>query len=91
LKRFHPDTRFLDLNSRRELDVIFSELEQANLVVMDCRAASTDLFIDFFTEINLSLVLSELGAALTLLQASGSIADNCRWFHGRRQIARQAG
>jgi hypothetical protein len=76
LKRFHPDTRFLDLNSRRELDVIFSELEKANLVVMDCRAASTDLFIDFFTEINLSLVLSELGAALTLVMPVNHESDS---------------
>src|SRR5271169_1428092 len=36
LKRFHPDTRFLDLNNRRELDGIFTALEKANLVVMDC-------------------------------------------------------
>jgi hypothetical protein len=67
LKRFHPDTRFLDLNNRRELDGIFAALEKANLVVMDCRAASTDLFIDYFTEIDLSTVLSELDAALTLV------------------------
>jgi cellulose biosynthesis protein BcsQ len=58
LKRFHPDTRFLDLNNRRELDRIFSALEKANLVVMDCRAASTDLFIDYFTEIDRPAVLS---------------------------------
>jgi len=67
LKRFHPDTRFLDLNNRRELDGIFAALEKANLVVMDCRAASTDLFIDYFTEIDLSAVLSELDATLTLV------------------------
>jgi len=35
LKRFHPDTRFLNLNNRRELDGIFSALEKSNLVVMD--------------------------------------------------------
>ena len=29
LKRFHPDTRFLDLDSRRELDGIFAALEKA--------------------------------------------------------------
>ena len=57
LKRFHPDTRFLDLNNRRELDGIFTALEKANLVVVDCRAASTDLFIDYFTEIDLPAVL----------------------------------
>jgi hypothetical protein len=76
LKRFHPDTRFLDLNNRRELDGIFTALEKANLVVMDCRAASTDLFIDYFTEIDLSAVLSELGAALTLVMPVNHESDS---------------
>lgn len=43
LKRFHSDTRFLDLEKRRELDDIFAALEKANLVVMDwpdCRSQS---------------------------------------------------
>jgi|SRR5580698_8781560 cellulose biosynthesis protein BcsQ len=74
LKRFHPDTRFLDLNNRRELDGIFTALEKADLVVMDCRAASTDLFIDYFTEIDLSAVLSELGAASRLRPFAGARA-----------------
>jgi hypothetical protein len=76
LKRFHPDTRFLDLNNRRELDGIFTALEKANLVVVDCRAASTDLFIDYFTEIDLSAVLSELGAALTLVMPVNHESDS---------------
>lgn len=67
LKRFHPDARFLDLDSPRELDQIFGALEQANLVVVDCRAASTDLFINYFTEIGLSTVLAAFGAKLTLI------------------------
>ena len=76
LKRFHPDTRFLDLNNRRELDGIFAALEKANFVVMDCRAASTDLFVDYFTEIDLSAVLSELGAALTLIMPVNHESDS---------------
>ena len=76
LKRFHPDTRFLDLNNRRELDGIFAALEKASLVVMDCRAASTDLFIDYFTEINLSAVLSELDTALTLVMPVNHESDS---------------
>src|SRR6266700_2954035 len=75
LKRFHPDTRFLDLNNRRELDGIFSALEKANLVVMDCRAASTDLFIDYFTEIDLPAVLSAMGATLTLVMPVNHESD----------------
>ena len=76
LKRFHPDTRFLDLNNRRELDGIFSALERANLVVMDCRAASTDLFIDYFAEIDLPAVLSAMDAALTLVMPVNHESDS---------------
>ena len=67
LKRFHPDAEFLDLSNRRELDGIFAALEKANLVVVDCRAASTDLFLDYFTEVDLPTVLPAVGAALTLV------------------------
>ena len=67
LNRFHPDSRFVDLADRRGLDGIFSALEKSNLVVMDCRAASTELFIDFFAQINLPAVLSALDAAITLV------------------------
>ena len=76
LKRFHPDTRFLDLNNRRELDGIFSALEKASLVVMDCRAASTDLFIDYFTEIDLPAVLSAMSATLTLVMPVNHESDS---------------
>jgi len=76
LKRFHPDTRFLDLDYRRELDGIFGALEKANLVVMDCRAASTDLFIDYFAEIDLPAVLSALSTALTLVMPVNHESDS---------------
>ena len=76
LKRFHPDTRFIDLNNRRELDGIFSALEKASLVVMDCRAASTDLFIDYFTEIDLPAVLSAMSATLTLVMPVNHESDS---------------
>ncbi len=76
LKRFHSDTRFLDLDKRRELDGIFGALEKANLVVMDCRAASTDLFIDYFDEIDLPAVLSALNTALTLVMPVNHESDS---------------
>jgi cellulose biosynthesis protein BcsQ len=76
LKRFHPDTRFLDLGNRRELDGIFTALEKSNLVVMDCRAASTDLFSDYFAEIDLAAVLNAMGAALTLVMPVNHEADS---------------
>ena len=67
LKRFHPDAQFLDLSQRRELDAIFQALETTRLVVVDCRAASTDLFLDYFTEIDLPTILAALDVALTLV------------------------
>jgi hypothetical protein len=76
LKRFHPDTRFLDLEKRRELDGIFGALEKSSLVVMDCRAASTDLFIDYFDEIDLPAVLSTLDTALTLVMPVNHESDS---------------
>lgn len=76
LKRFHPDTRFLDLEKRRELDGIFGALEKANLVVMDCRAASTDLLIDYFDEIDLPAVLSAMDTALTLVMPVNHESDS---------------
>jgi hypothetical protein len=76
LKRFHSDARFLDLDNRRELDGIFAALEKSNLVVMDCRAASTDLFIDYFTEIDLPAVLAALGSTLTLVIPVNHEADS---------------
>ncbi|HXR03577.1 MAG TPA: division plane positioning ATPase MipZ, partial [Verrucomicrobiae bacterium] len=76
LKRFHPDTRFLDLSKRRDLDAIFSALAKTNLVVVDCRAASTDLFIDFFHEIDLPAVLTALDAKLTLVMPVNHESDS---------------
>jgi hypothetical protein len=76
LKRFHPDTRFLDLDNRRELDTIFNAFEESSLVVMDCRAASTDLFSDYFAEIELTAVLATLGAALTLVMPVNHESDS---------------
>jgi hypothetical protein len=76
LKRFHPDARFLDLDDRRGPDDIFSALEKTDLVVVDCRAASTDLFIDFFAQINLPTVLSLLGAQLTLVMPVNHESDS---------------
>ena len=67
LKRFHPEVQFLDLSAHRELDRIFASLEKSNLVVVDCRAASTDLFLGYFTEIDFRNVLSALDAAVTLI------------------------
>ena len=51
LKRFHPEVDFINLDNRREIDRVFTAAEMCDLLLIDCRAASTDLFIDFFDEI----------------------------------------
>jgi hypothetical protein len=76
LNRFHPDAQFLDLADPRGLDAIFQALEKSELVVVDCRAASTDLFFDFFNAIDLPNVLSELDAALTFIMPVNHEADS---------------
>lgn len=76
LKRFHPDASFVDLDNHRELDRIFVALEASHLVVMDCRAASSDLFIDYFAEIDLPTVLAAMGAQLTLVMPVNHEADS---------------
>ena len=43
---------------------------------MDCRAASTDLFIDYFAEIDLPAVLSAMDAALTLVMPVNHESDS---------------
>jgi hypothetical protein len=90
LKRFHPDARFLDLDNRRELDGIFTALEKSNLVVMDCRAASTDLFIDYFAEVDLPAVLSAMGASLTLVMPVNHEMDSVDQVQRLSRPVRQA-
>ena len=76
LKRFHPEAEFINLEHRRELDRVFTTAETCDLLVIDCRAASTDLFIDFFQEVGLAEVLRSLGARLTVVCPVNHEADS---------------
>ena len=67
LKRFHPDARFVNLANMRELDELVAAVESARLVVVDCRAASTDVFLNYFAELTVFDVLNSMGAALTVV------------------------
>ncbi|MDB6175523.1 MAG: mobilization protein [Chthoniobacteraceae bacterium] len=67
LKRFHPDSGFIDPEQPQELDTIFALIEKHDLVIVDCRAASTDLFLRYFTEIAVFEVLEAAGAELTVI------------------------
>jgi hypothetical protein len=76
LKRFHPEAGFLNLASPRGLDPMIQSLDGSNLVIVDCRAASTDLFFDFFTNTDLPALLAGLDAALTLAMPVGAELDS---------------
>lgn len=76
LKRFHPEADFIDLQDTQDMDRIFLTLEQNDLVVVDCRAASTDVFLDYFSEIDVFGVLKELNTKLTLVAPVNHEADS---------------
>src|SRR5438128_10022269 len=48
LKRFHTDAGFIDLAQPRPLDDMFRALDPTDLVIVDCRPASTDVFLRSF-------------------------------------------
>ena len=93
LKRFHPEADFINLDHRREIERMFIAAETCDLLVIDCRAASTDLFLDFFDEVGLADVLRAVGARLTavcpvnheadsveqLRILTDAIGHDCRW------------
>ena len=77
LKRFHgDDVEFLDLSHPRGLDAMIHALEKTDLVVVDCRAASTEVFFNYFDEINLRATLQTLSTALTLIVPVNQEADS---------------
>jgi nitrogenase subunit NifH len=71
LKRFHPEAVFINLAQPRALDEMFRALERTDLVIVDCRAASTDVFLKYFTAIDVAEVLRTLEARLTFPRAPG--------------------
>ncbi|HLX68416.1 MAG TPA: hypothetical protein VKV04_02205 [Verrucomicrobiae bacterium] len=77
LKRLHgEDVKFLDLAHPRGLDGMIQPLENTDLVVVDCRAASTEVFFNYFDEIDLSQTLKELSAGLTLVMPINQEVDS---------------
>jgi hypothetical protein len=100
LKRFHPDSDFINLEHPREIDRIFIAAETRDTMVIDCRAASTDLFIDFFDEVGLIEVLRTIDARLTVICPvnheadsveqlrilSEALTDGCRWVIVKNEV-----
>jgi CobQ/CobB/MinD/ParA nucleotide binding domain len=76
LKRFHPEALFLDIEDPTEIDSVFATLDKADLVVMDCRAASTDIFLDYFEEVRIFDLLQSVGASLNLIMPVNHETDS---------------
>jgi hypothetical protein len=77
LRRFHgEEVVFLDLSHPRGLDAMIHALDKTDLVVVDCRAASTDVFFNYFDEIDLQATLKDLSAVLTLVMPINQEADS---------------
>jgi cellulose biosynthesis protein BcsQ len=60
LKRFHPEALFLEIEDLTEIDSVFATLDKTDLVVMDYRAASTDIFLDYFDEVRIFDLLKQV-------------------------------
>jgi len=76
LKRFHPEALFLDIEDLTEIDSVFATLDKTDLVVMDCRAASTDIFLDYFDEVRIFDLLKQVGASLNLIMPVNHETDS---------------
>ena len=76
LKRFHSDALFLDIEDPTEIDSVFAALDKTDLVVMDCRAASTDIFLDYFEEVRIFDLLQSFNASLNLIMPVNHETDS---------------
>src|SRR6185437_85870 len=66
LKRFHPEVGFIDPDHLSEIDQMVEALQDHSVVVVDCRAASTRIFLNHFEDTNLVSLLGSLDAGLTI-------------------------
>ena len=66
LKRFHSEAQFIDAGQPTEIDKVTFALADSDIVVVDCRAASTRIFLNYFEETRLPDILEKLGARLTI-------------------------
>jgi len=66
LKRFHSEVEFINASQPTEIDKMVHALDDHDVVVVDCRAASTRIFLNYFEETRLPDILDDLGARLTI-------------------------
>jgi len=66
LKRFHPEAEFINAGEPTEIDKMVEALKDNDVVAVDCRAASTRIFLDYFKQTTLPHVLENLKARMTI-------------------------
>ena len=76
LKRFHQEAAFININKVQRIDQLFSNFDDNNLVVVDCRAASTNIFLNYFKEVRVFEILETLGESLTIISPVNHEADS---------------
>jgi hypothetical protein len=76
LKRFHGEAEFINIEDEQGIDLIFPALERAPLVVVDCRAASTDIFLNYFAEVKVFDILRAMDTRLTVISPINHEADS---------------
>ena len=72
----HREVGFLNLNDPRGLDPMVHALESNDRVVVDTRAASGDLILNFFKSLELPGLLASLGAEVTFAIPVGGELDS---------------
>jgi hypothetical protein len=88
LKRFHREAVFLNIQAAEEIDSVLALLEKTDLAVVDCRAASTDIFLDYFDEVKIFDLLKTFGARLTIISPVAHETDSLEQI---RAIAERLG
>ena len=100
LKRFHNDADFVDLSLPRGLDLLIRLVEKTETVLVDCRAASTDLILGYLAEVNALDILTSLQTRLTVVMPvnhepdsieqicviAGALGDRCDYVVVRNQV-----
>ena len=100
LNRFHKDADFLNVDAPRGLDLLFELLKTTETVIADCRAASTDIILEYFEEVSVFDLLRALAARLTVVMPvnhepdsieqlrviSGALGNRCDYVVVRNQV-----
>jgi CobQ/CobB/MinD/ParA nucleotide binding domain len=100
LKRFHSDADFVDMSLPRSLDLLIRLVEKTETVLVDCRAASTDLILGYLAEVNALDILTSLQTRLSVVMPvnhepdsieqicviAGALGNRCDYVVVRNQV-----